>query len=279
VALWRVLLMVRVGSVLHGGPPGAVACRVLLVGSGIVALSLAGRGLPSIIPIMGGIRGTDDDQFLIDVGTWTFLVSACSFPLWLVGFSLTRKELAGQSALRSRGWPQAAEKPPSALGLWAMAAASLAVWIPVLPHTQPEQANRHRAESLFLAKRWPAFLDELSAHQLADYPPYWLPPPTRFLPRERTTYEIWIVLLDAMREHPPAPWVRRHYLERFNAEVRALERTAGHPTAMHQEIPPWVERDQLERIKEYFGEELYLPLFPAPKPLRPEPGVRPPPPR
>jgi hypothetical protein len=150
-----------------------------------------------------------------------------------------------------------------------LALAALLVWIPILPHTQPEQVNRRRAERLHDRHELAAMLEELSAHQPQDYPPHWPLPPRRGGGWPHGG-EALLEIVEAMAEAPVAPWVRARYLERLNQYVRTVERF--NPTLV-RETGPFPSHSperlaKLHRLKAHFGDELYLPLPPP----RPEEG-------
>jgi hypothetical protein len=264
VALWRVVLMMRVGVVLHGGCFLAVACRVLLVGSTLLSVGIiyVSPGLDALIELMGGMRGTHSEQ-LVKVVAQNMLGAGCwSLPVWILIFLFTRDNVARHSALPTRGWVQPPEEPASARGLLTLAVLSLLVWIPILPWTQPEQVNRRRAEQLYLADQLPEFLAELSAHEPEDYPPHWQPPPTRFLPRRHEGFRPWFAILEALQQYPAAPWVRRQYLERFTTEIRSRFIPGR---VLDSKIWDWLldhpkDVERMRKIKEHFGDELDLPM-------------------
>src|SRR5690606_23031267 len=114
-------------------------------------------------------------------------------------------------------WPQLDEGLPDAAprqrsrGLLVLALASILIWAPVLPFTQPEQINRRRAERLLEGGQVAAGLAELSAHTPADYPPHWEPPPRLGFrdPKPGTD-----AIVAAMQAEWPAPWVADVYLRK-----------------------------------------------------------------
>lgn len=60
---------------------------------------------------------------------------------------------------------------------WSLGVASLLVWIPVLPLTQPEQRLRNEVENDLRGGRIHRALATMSAHDRGDFPPHWEPPP------------------------------------------------------------------------------------------------------
>ncbi|MFO0808252.1 MAG: hypothetical protein U0746_06490 [Gemmataceae bacterium] len=219
VAAWRVVLMIRVAIVLMGYRPFQAA--FLVIGfADVVALSAVYlMPKPTIFAAMGGIRLSEAEQAItgatLMVGCW----GMASLPIWLIG---------GLSAIL-KGKPvwqvpagECASIPDR--GLWALAALSLAAWIPILPSTQAEQRLRHQAEHDLKAGQIDAALAFMSAHEAHAFPPLWDPPP-------RVGYADaaphLLDVLDAMTKDTPAPWVREQYIAK-------LKRALGSPFTAHR---------------------------------------------
>ena len=208
VALWRVLLMARVISVLYRIGFFTAFFIVMLFADTVAAILLGMTDLP-IVAIMGGIRLSESEMVLHDT-VWTLRVLAVlSWPVWLIG--------AGVAVFRKQPkWEyQPASQPPYprvAWPLWAAAAALLGMWAFILPQTQPAQQLRSRVERSLRAGRIRVGLETMSAHEPGDFPPYWDPPP-RVAYRERTPD------ITQVQEHldvlPVKPWVRGMYVEKF----------------------------------------------------------------
>jgi len=212
VATWRVLLMVRVVSVLSGHGFLAALTLVLLFAEIVVlGIGIPAGVLQSIARGMGGIRDVSDSERLVEGTVRTVLGAGCwTFPVVLVASLYIavrgRRSTPPELPARATGGP----------GLWMLASASLLVWPFVLPPFQAEQQLRVRTES----KYWddPAeALGMMSSHSPDDYPPHWEPPPApNFRNREK--------MLDAVEAslHPSvAPWVRSAYLGKFRRLVDA----------------------------------------------------------
>lgn len=213
VSAWRVALMVRVGVVLFGLSPWAALFRVMAFSDSAALVAI--NFLPfSIIEIMGGVRVSEADSVVRSAAGFVACWGGCSLIVWwLLAFSAgNRYSWADSEALGSASRPRGHVSWP----LRILAVVSLAIWMPILPFTQPEQQVRWRVETAFREGRIHDALIELSAHERDDFPPQWEPPP-RFLKGDHATMilDIWEEIL----RNDPAPWVRQHYLERFKEFV------------------------------------------------------------
>jgi hypothetical protein len=94
---------------------------------------------------------------------------------------------------------------------------SVAIWIVILPVTQPEQRLRREVEIAFRKGRVEDALAIMSAHAQADFPPHWEPPP-RFLKGEKmnSVLEVW----EVVQHTEQSPWVRQVYAEKVAAYHR-----------------------------------------------------------
>src|SRR5581483_10494627 len=79
-------------------------------------------------------------------------------------------------------WGRSERPPPLVLGTpsrqgFVLAGAVLLGFAVVLPITQREQMLRTSVERALREQRFADALEEMSAHELSDFPPYWRPPP------------------------------------------------------------------------------------------------------
>jgi hypothetical protein len=212
VSLWRVGLMTRVISVLFHTRTWAAFFVVMFFADSVALVILRLTPLP-LVQIMGGVRLSPSEQTIRDAASFVGIAGLLSWPVWLIG-------LVAVAWRRSSGWELEFEKRRyTAVGssLWRLAACSVAVWMFVLPVTQPEQQRKWRVERDLRAGRLHEAIAELSAHERADYPPHWDPPPrigyggTR--PRAKD-------VVKALVASDCKPWVRELYLEKFVNETR-----------------------------------------------------------
>jgi hypothetical protein len=215
VAAWRVVLMSRVLSVIYRAPFWECFLVVMFFADTLLVIILAATPLP-IVGIMGGIRLSEAEQVLFNVGWMLRVLGVLSWPIWLIGLWLA----AGLPILfpRSSGRLEWRYLPIEGGGAgtnqstFAAAIGSLAVWIVILPLTQPEQQRRGRVERDLKAGRIHLALEFMSAHERSDFPPHWDPPP-RVAYRERRPD------ITEVQEHLDVlavkPWVREIYVEKF----------------------------------------------------------------
>jgi hypothetical protein len=206
VALWRVVLMIRVVSVLGGYGPLAAGFLVMAFADAVALVAIFLLPMP-VIDVMGGLRHTDSESVILGVSILVKLSGILSAPVWAIG-ALT-------VWIRwDPDWRVPTDQPrrQTARGMWALAVASVVIWFLVLPWTQREQRLRTKAELGLKAGRIAEALEFMSAHEQSDFPPQWDVPPRVGYGEKRPH------ILDVMEEilaRPPAPWVRTVYLEKF----------------------------------------------------------------
>jgi hypothetical protein len=231
VALWRVVLMVRVVSVLYQTSFLSALFLVLLFADTVAVILLSNTELP-IIAIMGGIRLSESESILHSTVWLMRVLTVLSWPVWLIGALVV--------IVRKRRWEyQATSSPPFpglAWHLWAAVMVLIGMWVVILPRTQPEQQRRGRAERELKSGRIRQGLEYMSAHERDDFPPHWDPPP-------RVAYREQRPDITQVQEHLDVlavkPWVRAIYVEKFGnwlAGDNMFEGALG-------ELPP----DQAER--------------------------------
>jgi hypothetical protein len=265
VATWRVVLMIRVLVVLLGYSFAAALFLVMVYADAVVLVAL--QFVPvSLLSIMGGVRLSEREAALAATVFNAGFVGFCSGPIWLVG------ALATRIPTRPRWRVSSAEPAPNpSRPLWMLAAASLLIWLAVLPWTQPEQQLRTRVESAFRTGQYREALAEMSAHELTDFPPDWEPPYRSYaawsMEDRRVVRAAWGEIL----ETAPAPWVRQRFLDRLVhqlnfaylseeeiAELGSLLQRSPEATellhdAEHSYWPP--RTGALERWRTYVGKE------------------------
>ena len=169
IALWRVVLMVRVLQVLYGVGGVVASIIVLLFGNALMLAALVTMPVP-IFAIMGGVHLGEADQalaFLVlagkVVGTIALVILGL---LWLSTF-LGRKRWS---------W-NVASAPVPLTPLAVVAAVAIAWWCAWLPVTQPEQRLRGQVERALLSGDFATGLSVLSRNPPEAFPPHWDPPP------------------------------------------------------------------------------------------------------
>jgi hypothetical protein len=215
VAAWRVALMIRVGVVLMGLSIWKALFRVMAYADGTALLAMCFLPFP-LIQFMGGINATTAEKAVHEATVSVLMFGGCSFPVWfiLAAGGALEVDVAGQwrvpvpsnSAVQGVSWP-----------LRVLAFSSLAIWITILPLTQPEQQLGREVETAFREKRIGDGLAIMSANNRSDFPPGWEPPP-RFLKGEDSslTLDVWKEML----ANEPSKWVRDLYKERLDFYLR-----------------------------------------------------------
>jgi hypothetical protein len=206
VAAWRVTLTVRILCVC-GRVPVFPAVGVVMAFSSLLAFVAvlvylaSGR---SAIGIMGGLREpfpgsrpAGAEEWILPIGQLAFL---SVLPWMLV-------------ALRNPQpfeWPLSTHRHIPSRGLLALLAASLLVWVPILPYTQAEQRLRSRFTYELWLGRYEKAAAILNDHPREAFPPHWTPPPFPVCGRYVSSEQII-----GMLEQPLPGWAFDLYLQRL----------------------------------------------------------------
>jgi hypothetical protein len=225
VAVWRVLLMSRATAVLTGYRQGDAFRMVMLMVSGVGTVLFLFTMPAVIAATMAGIRHHTQREMLIrQVAGNLGCVVCVLFPVFLVlVFSPRHHEDADRLSLATE------DSPPSRTGrgLLGFALLSVAVWLPILPFTQPEQQLRFRVEQAIQEGRFREAVQEIAAHAQGDFPPGWEFSSRWYeQPGERAAV---LAMMEAVLEVPQSAstsaWLRGMALEHFGL---SLERWRWH---------------------------------------------------
>ncbi len=232
VATWRVLLMIRVASVLTGCRSRGTFFLIMLFADAVALAALLFAPLP-IISIMGGIRYSESELLIHNAACLIETLGVITLPIWFIG-SIVVIIYADPT------WPATSEFPRLGLrvsrSLWALVAASVLVWGFAMPFTQPEQQLRHRVERDLRAGRIREALSEMSAHRPEDFPPLWDPPPHLSYGRHDPPIED---VLEAIARDSSAAWVREVYLLKLE---RTLNEVLRGPTVNQERLAASLHR-------------------------------------
>ncbi|RLS78273.1 MAG: hypothetical protein DWI00_03935 [Planctomycetota bacterium] len=214
VSVWRVVLMIRVISVVYGAAPlWRVISTVLLFGDAVMLIAIRFVPVP-VLNLMGGVRMTESEQLL---QTTTFLLQIVGFPSLFILLIMTLVPTA-------KPWTRMTFSQPSRVHgtTWLLAAISILIWRFILPVTQPEQQRRRVAEQLIMARDFPAAFMFMSKHDRADFPPHWSPPPHVAQPNPVPPIND---LIEVLIQESPTEWVRAIFIEKFrNTTEQTLTR-------------------------------------------------------
>jgi len=206
---------------------GLVSATFLVMALADIEVLIALRFLPvPLIDFMGGIRLTESEALMRNVACSVCQFAGFSLPVWLIGAVVVSKKYRPNWRDSQRVRP---ERSPGHRGIGILAWTSLAIWLFILPFTQPEQQLRRRVERDLQDGRIAQALAEMSAHSPEDFPPHWDPPPSggrHDQPPDR------VEVLKLMIQTPPAPWVRAIYLAKIGNYLRY----------------PWIAEEELTYI-------------------------------
>jgi hypothetical protein len=253
VAAWRVTLMIRVVSVLMGYRIREAIFLVLVLADAEALVALWLSPIP-LIDVMGGIRGSESEMMRKGLALSLAFYGGCSMPIWLIGAfvlgleSRPRWQGPAMPVAGSRSWSYA---------LHALVWASLALWFVFLPFTQPEQILRRQVERKLKEGRISEALMEMSAHNSADFPPQWDPPPK---PASGQSLPPLLDIMEVVLENPPAPWVRSIYLEKLRRYLLSWY-SQNEPERLAQLLMRLPERESLldalaKDGRDYFRDQL-----------------------
>ena len=235
VSVWRVILMMRIVSVLFERRFRVVIFPVMLFADTVAIILLFLTPLP-IISLMGGIRLTESEQLLQNTAFMIGFWGGMSWLIWLLGTAVTlgrpEKDWQPKSLIQT-------DLPVSRL-TWGLAVAALVVWLPILPYTQPEQQLRRTVEQDLRNGRIRQAIATMSAHEPSDFPPHWDPPP-RIGYGEHEPDLFDLELLEALVAEETKPWVRAAFIEKMEFQWKRDFTRVG---------PIWVDldNDELDRL-------------------------------
>jgi hypothetical protein len=172
VAVWRVVIMVWAGALLLGAPAKAVRSIVLGVSAPVVLVGLMQNAAP-LFAVMGGVR--------LEEG----VAVASKLSMNLLPCALFLCPALALHALqtlivRDYPWQPMKLEPPASRsnGALAVALVALMAGVGLLAAGQPELKNAHDVEAAFERGDLDGTLRLLSAHDVSDFPPHWVPPPS-----------------------------------------------------------------------------------------------------
>lgn len=207
VSLWRVVLMIRVVTVLFGATVQAAAALVLAIAATVSGVAAYALPMP-VISIMGGVRLSESENLIqLVMFSLRLFTPPAAIILWLFALGYSRKP--------DRPWY--AWAPAGALGrvhpaLWCLAALSVLAWIPLAQEPQREQRLRRNVELQFAEGQIEAAVQLMSAHSPSDFPPHWDAPPRAAYGQRKPL--VTDVLL-AARRNDATDWVSALYLRKL----------------------------------------------------------------
>ncbi len=207
VSMWRVVLMIRVVSVLWDVRPAVAAMPVLLFADSIALFGLWLVPLP-VVSFMGGIRLTESERFIQGAAVWMGFLGAVSWPIWFFAIPL-----AGSRRWGPRGRAVSATPSVITASLWMVTAGALLLWSLVLPVTQPPQQLRRDVERRLRDGQISSALTVMSEHHRGQFPRHWDPSPK---PGYGETDPPLLMVLEALGPET-ATWVRQLYFDKLSS--------------------------------------------------------------
>lgn len=200
VATWRVVLMIRSVCVLYRCSIWTGVMPVMLFSASLALLALWLVPGP-IFMIMGGVRLTESEAIIQETRFTLGFAATISLPIWLIGYAMVAYS---KNKLQTRLVSGPLPLVGASRGTWALTLASLAIWIPILPFTQPEQQNRRYVEKLIRNSQFEDLCRWLGDKEKSDFPTHWDPPPRiSYGEREPNLLEVAI----GLREFNAPSWL------------------------------------------------------------------------
>ncbi|MGE5192272.1 MAG: hypothetical protein ACM3U2_07180 [Deltaproteobacteria bacterium] len=235
VALWRVSLMTRVIAVLFQAGAWASFFVVMFFADTVALVLLYLTPLP-VFNVMGGIRLSPSERIIQGTAILVGLAGVTSWPIWLIGMSIV-------GFPRRSDWTPAVEGPSAGKigpSLWGLACLSLAVWIIVLPRTQSEQQLKWLVERDLRAGRLERAVRLLSAHERADFPPHWDPPPQLGYGEESPSI---VDIMEMVVAADARPWIREIFAAKYLNHLRGTTFSYHGPARLGE-----LTDDELDRV-------------------------------
>lgn len=207
VALWRVVLMIRIISVVYS-TRWYVAAFIVLFFSDTVMLTLLYLTPLPVFSIMGGVRLSDSERVLQDISCLARVLGTITWPFW----AITALVAIAKRPLQPYVPQENLEKLATGISAWLLGVAAILVWIPILPMTQPEQQLRREVEQDLRGGRIERALTTMSEHDRVDFPPHWDPPPR--IGYGETSPSI-IEVLEIAIKSDVAAWVLEVFQQKF----------------------------------------------------------------
>ncbi len=206
VALWRVVLMVRVFQVICWPPWPMTVLWVLTAAVGeVLVVTLFGGGVAkAILAGMGGMRNSPEEEIVMSVLAGATVVSFWVFPI----LALITSILNWQMHCEVIDFPE--RKADSVR--WLPLGVAAAGWLAVAVYPQTQVARNATADRLAAEGKFPELIAYLSAHQPGDFAP------ARQLPPKPFEVEVFKQLPQCFKALTPeaAPWVRQHFMKRLD---------------------------------------------------------------
>ena len=211
VAAWRVILISRVAAVFYREPSGAFL--VVMLFADTLTLFLAYHSI--ILVVMREMSGVstelpESEKVLLHALQLVMIFGVLTWLIWFGGTcSLFFQK---RRAARGRIAPNQLGSQKTDRSAWLLAFASILIWIPMLPFTQPAQQLRSSVEYDLCNGHIERGIETMSKHTLSDFPPFWAPPRREIRDRTPLVFDVLEVIYE---KENTASWVREWYESQF----------------------------------------------------------------
>lgn len=216
VASWRVLLITRAVSATWNVSFGAVLFPVMLFADAVALLMMALVPLP-VVSFMGGIRLTETESIISSTTSTVKTLGILTFPLWAIGTAVVSRSLGRSGLAHRHGLPAQPASARISRPLAVFSGLALAVWLVVLPITQPAQQRRRDVEAALESGQFSEAVRLVRDRDIHDFPPHWDPPPR---PGYGERNPDPLAVLHVARDEGAPAW----FIRAYEAKVRQAER-------------------------------------------------------
>ncbi|MCO4782240.1 MAG: hypothetical protein KC646_07905 [Candidatus Cloacimonetes bacterium] len=219
VAVWRVLLFIRIMNVIYGG----YSLVVVLMICGSIAYGVLDIVPMPIISFMGGVTITGTGGLIRLIGFLVVAICIIAVPitalLYLVSiFTRIGSKYSGYKVNQDITYAKTVFKLPILISI---------LFIFCLPYFQPKQANRYTVETLFSEDKITQALEYLKSHKVEDFPRHWtLPPQWKY----RKKKPDMLTIMRELQKTDEKSWVKDYYFEDFKGYFGFFLRPHHHST-------------------------------------------------
>ncbi|MFN0138202.1 MAG: hypothetical protein ACKVS9_19020 [Phycisphaerae bacterium] len=221
VALWRVLLMGRVLSIVFnghivGGYVVVLAFSVFIVIAAAIKAAIAAeppRTTPQLVLAMAGIETKDRRIRAKGASVLMYTALCCGFgsPILLLAAFLSRVRCTEWNAMLAGGTP-----PTLALdGAMWVALAAIGFWAVLAAICQGRHSRAGEVDQMLRYGELEPALDQMARRARTDFPPAWEPEPGRHFLEPPTL----LSMVERVIDRGGDGWAREHYLSVFREYV------------------------------------------------------------
>ncbi|MCA8996587.1 MAG: hypothetical protein KDA80_06375 [Planctomycetaceae bacterium] len=215
VATWRVLLIIRVVSVIYGVSVWKVVFPVFLLADSVVLQLLVITPAP-VFTIMGGLGLSERDQVVAEVRCFVGVWGTLTWPLWLIGTIFVIFWRRNVDSFPMEQTPTKMQASALSGSVWGAVSLAFLAMLLACVWTQPEQQRVNHYLRLANADKYDDALAYVNQFEPEDFPPHWEPRP--WVGYGERQPDPMLLIEAALNAEPSKPWAR----ELFTKKLRQL---------------------------------------------------------